>query len=97
MSSKEVAQKQSGEVAQKQSSGVGQAASDTVKTVTETASSAGASLTGAFSGSLSAGAHSSNKKTTTTSSSGSQISKKEADQLYEERIEDEYAKREGGA
>lgn len=89
MSSKEVAQKESG--------GVGQAASDSFKSVTETASSAGASLAGAFSGSLSGGAHASNKKTTTTTSSGQQLSKTEADQLYQERIEEEYAKREGGA
>lgn len=89
MSSKEVAQKQSG--------GVGQATSDTLKTVTETASSAGASLAGAFSGSLSAGAHTSNKKSTTTTSEGTQLSKAQADQQYEERIEEEYAKREGGA
>lgn len=89
MSSKEVAQKESGTV--------GQAASDTFKTVTETASSASASLAGAFSGSLSAGAHASNKKTTTTTSGGQQLSKAEADRRYEERIEDEYAKREGGA
>lgn len=88
---------ESKEVAQKQSGGIGQATSDTFKTVTETASSAGASLAGAFSGSLSAGAHSSSKKTTTTSGSGQQLSKVEADQQYHERIEDEYAKREGGA
>jgi hypothetical protein len=85
------------EVAQKESSSVGQAASDSFKTVTETASSAGASLAGAFSGSLSAGTSASSKKTTTTTSSGQQLSKAEADRLYEERIEDEYAKREGGA
>ena len=89
MSSKEVAQKQSGEV--------GQAASDSFKTVTETVSSAGASLAGAFSGSLSAGANASSRKTTTTTSGGQQLSKLEADQQYQERIEDEYAKREGGA
>ncbi|CAF9919815.1 MAG: hypothetical protein GOMPHAMPRED_001879 [Gomphillus americanus] len=36
--------------------------------------------------------------TTTGSSNGaSKLSKEEADQLYEERIEEEYAKREGGA
>ena len=85
------------EVAQKESGGIGQAASDTFRTVTETASSAGASLAGAFSGSLSAGAHASSKKTTTTTTSGQQMSKAQADKLYEERIEDEYAKREGGA
>jgi hypothetical protein len=85
------------EVAHKESAGVGQAASDTFKTVTESASSVGASLAGAFSGSLSAGTHASSKKTTTTTSSGQQISKAEADKLYQERIEDEYAKREGGA
>jgi len=89
MSSKEVAQKESGTV--------GQAANDTMKTVTETASSAGASLAGAFSGSLSAGTHASSKKTTTTTSGGQRLNKVEADRQYEERIEDEYAKREGGA
>jgi hypothetical protein len=85
------------EIQQKQSGGVAQTASDAIKTTQETVTSAAAGLSGAFSGSLSAGAHTSSKKTTTTSSGGQTISKQEADQLYQERIEDEYAKREGGA
>ena len=87
MSSKEVAQKESGTVAN--------TASSAMKTTTETVSSAGASLSSAFSfsGGLNAGAYSSSKKTTETSSGGQQLSKQEADQLYEERIEEEYAKR----
>lgn len=88
---------QSQEVTQKQSSGLTSTASDALKTTQETVTSAGASVAGAFSGSLSAGAHSSSKKTTTTSSGGQTTSTQEADQLYQERIEDEYAKREGGA
>lgn len=85
------------EVTQKQSGGLASTASDAVKTTQETVSSAAAGISGAFSGSLSAGAHSSTKKTTTTSSGGTTVSKQEADQLYQERIEEEYAKREGGA
>jgi hypothetical protein len=52
---------------------------------------------GAFSGALSVGGQASSKRTTTTISGGSQISQAQADRLYLERIEDEYAKREGGA
>ena len=83
------------------SSSVANTASSAVKQTTETVSSIGANLGGAFSfsGAGHAGA-SSYKKTTTTSSgeeSGQQLSKAQADQLYEERMEDEYAKREGGA
>ena len=90
--------------------------------------SAGASIAGAVSGSLSMGASASHKKTTTTKTripaevayrqpitndaayqgqpqqiaSGGvgeqkRLTQAEADQLYEERMEDEYAKREGGA
>lgn len=81
----------------KQSSDVSSAASDIYKTTTETVSSVGVSLAGAFSGALSVGGQASSKRTTTTASGGSQMSKAQADQLYEERIEDEYAKREGGA
>ncbi len=81
----------------KQSSDVSSGTSDVYKSTTETVSSIGASLAGAFSGSLSAGGQASNKRTTTTTSGGSQMSKAQADQLYEENIEDEYAKREGGA
>lgn len=72
-----------------------------MKQTTETVSSVGASLGGAFSfsGAGHAGA-SSYKRTATTSSgeeSGQQLGKAQTDQLYEERMEDEYAKREGGA
>jgi hypothetical protein len=81
----------------KQSSDVSSTASDTYKTTTETVSSIGASLAGAFSGALSVGGHASSKRTTTTMSGGSQISQAQADQQYLERMEDEYAKREGGA
>jgi hypothetical protein len=81
----------------KQSSEVSSAASDAYKTTTESVSSIGASLCGAFSGSLSAGGHASSRRTTTTTSGGSQMSQALADQQYAERIEDEYAKREGGA
>jgi len=83
------------------SSSVGNTASSALKQTSETVSSVAANLGGAFS--FSGGAHagaSSYKKTTTTSSgqeSEQQLSKAQADQLYEERMEDEYAKREGGA
>ncbi|RMZ83585.1 hypothetical protein DV738_g1106, partial [Chaetothyriales sp. CBS 135597] len=39
----------------------------------------------------------SSSKTTDVHAEGRQLSKEEADRLYEERIEEEYAKREGGA
>lgn len=91
MASKEVSKKESGEVDQSSSSAY--------QKTTEAVSSAAASLGGAFnfSGGVSANAGSYNKKTTTTTVGGEQLSKSEADKLYEERIEDEYAKREGGA
>ena len=81
----------------KQSSDVSSTASDTYKTTTETVSSVGVSLAGAFSGALSVGGQASSKRITTTISGGSQISQAQADHLYLERMEDEYAKREGGA
>jgi hypothetical protein len=72
-----------------------------MKQTTETVSSIGASLGGAFSfaGAGHAGASSYKKTTSTTSGeeSGQQLSKAQTDLLYEERMEDEYAKREGGA
>lgn len=71
-----------------------------MKQTTETVSSVGASLGGAFSFSGAGHAGASSYKKTTTSSgeeSGQQLSKAQTDQLYEERMEDEYAKREGGA
>ncbi|KAJ9662610.1 hypothetical protein H2198_001282 [Neophaeococcomyces mojaviensis] len=87
------------QVAQKQSSETDQSQSSAIQTTKETVSSAAANLSGAFnfSGGLSANAGAHNKKTTTTSGGGQQLSKAQADQLYEERMEDEYAKREGGA
>lgn len=91
MSSKEVAQKQSQEVDKSDSSAW--------QTTKETVSSTAANLGGAFnfSGGVSANAGSYNKTTTTSSGGGQKLSKQEADQQYEERMEDEYAKREGGA
>ncbi|KAL2401433.1 hypothetical protein ABEF93_006107 [Exophiala dermatitidis] len=97
-----------------------------LKKTSDAVASAGASVAGAVSGSLSMGASASNKKTTTTKTTipagqqsqttegapgqpaqgrittggpGEQkrLTKQEADAQYEERIEDEYAKREGGA
>lgn len=85
------------QVSTKKSSDVSSGASDAYKTTTESVSSIGASLAGAFSGSLSAGGQASSKRTTTTTSGGSQMTKAQADQMYQENIEDEYAKREGGA
>lgn len=99
------------------------------KKTSEAVSSAGASVAGAVSGSLSMGANASHKKTTTTKTTvpvdnGAQqqsvtngaagqpaqgrittgglgeqkrLTDADADAQYEERIEDEYAKREGGA
>ncbi|KIW17151.1 hypothetical protein PV08_04342 [Exophiala spinifera] len=98
------------------------------KKTSEAIASAGASVAGAVSGSLSLGANASHKKTTTTKTRvpldpsaqqpqimngagqppqgrittggvGEQkrLTQKEADALYSERMEDEYAKREGGA
>ena len=83
---------------QESSGGVTNTASDAIKTTQETVSSAAANLSGAFSGSFgaSAGAHSS-KKTTTTTSGSQQMSKDEAAKLYEENIDTEMQKREGGA
>jgi hypothetical protein len=85
------------QLATKQSSDVSSTASDAYKTTTETVSSVGANLAGAFSGALSVGGQASSKRTTTTTSGGNQISQAPADQQYLERMEDEYAKREGGA
>ena len=95
------------------------------KKTSEAMASAGASVAGAISGSLSLGANAFHKKTTTTKTripadaayqqqptiaqgvpatqrtvgGGEQkrLAQPEADALYEERMEDEYAKREGGA
>lgn len=96
------------------------------KKTSEAVASAGASVAGAVSGSLSLGANASHKKTTITKTrvpadatyqqqqqpiaNGVPVQKRtvgggeqkrltqpEADALYEERIEEEYAKREGGA
>lgn len=91
MSSKEVAQKQSQDVDKSQSS-----AWETTK---ETVSSTAANLGGAFnfSGGVSANAGSYKKQTTTITGKGEQLSKEQADAQYLERMEDEYAKREGGA
>jgi len=82
---------------QSSSSDASSAVSDAYKTTTESVSSVGAGLAGAFSGSLNAGGQASSKKTTTTTSGSNQMSQAQADQQYEENIEDEYAKREGGA
>ncbi|KAK5076673.1 hypothetical protein LTS08_005844 [Lithohypha guttulata] len=91
MSSQEVSKKQSQEVDNSQSGAW--------QTTKETVSSATASLGGAFnfSGGLNANAGTYNKKTTTSSAGGQKMSKAETDQAYEERMADEYAKREGGA
>ena len=91
MSSKEISQKQSQEVDKSQSS----AWQSTKETVTSAAANVGGAFN--FSGGLSASAGSHKKTTTTTSGGGQQLSKEQADRLYEERMEDEYAKREGGA
>ena len=89
MSSKEVSQKQSQDVDQ----------SSAWTTTKETVSSAAANIGGAFnfSGGLSANAGAYKKKTTTTSGGGQEMSKAEAAERYEELMEDEYAKRDGGA
>jgi len=91
MPSSEVTQKQSGEVDQSQSSAL--------QTTKETISSTAANIGGAFnfSGGMSANAGTYNKKTTTTTGGSQHSSRAQADQEYEERMEDEYAKREGGA
>jgi len=87
------------EVSQKQSRQVDNSQSSAWQTTKETVSSATAGVGGAFnlSGGLSANAGSYKKKTTTTNGGGQQLSKEDADRQYEERMEDEYAKREGGA
>lgn len=91
MSSQQVTQKQAQEVDKSQSSAF--------QTTKETVSSVAANLSGAFnvSGGASANAGSYSKTTTTTNGGEQKLSKEEADRLYEERMEDEYAKREGGA
>ncbi|RMZ78485.1 hypothetical protein DV737_g3875, partial [Chaetothyriales sp. CBS 132003] len=81
MSSKDGAQNQAGSLAN--------TASSAFKTTTGTVSSAAANLSGAGADAFS--------KTTDLQADGQQLSKEEADKLYEERIEEEYAKREGGA
>lgn len=87
------------EVAQKHSQDVNKSQSSVWHTTKETVSSATASLSGAFSfsGGLSAHVGAYNKKTATSSRGSQKLSKQEAEQQYEENIEDEYAKREGGA
>lgn len=85
------------EVAKKESGGLVSGTSNVLKSTTESVASAAASLSGAFAGSLHAGANASSRKVTTHTYGGEQMSKSEADRQYEERIEDEYAKREGGA
>jgi len=87
------------EVSQKQSQQVDNSQSSAWQTTKETVSSATANIGGAFnfSGGLNANAGSYKKKTTTVDGSGQELSKEEADRQYEERMEDEYAKREGGA
>lgn len=91
MSSQQVTQKQSQEADKSQSSAY--------QTTKETVSSVAANLNGAFniSGGASANAGSYSKTTTATNGGEQKLSKEEADRLYEERMEDEYAKREGGA
>jgi len=85
----------SNQVVQKGESDIGSTTSEVFRKTTETVASATASIPKAIDGSLQAGAHASSK---TSDTSGDQpLSKAEADRLYEERIEDEYAKREGGA
>jgi len=87
------------EVSQKQSQEADKSQSSAWQTTKETVSSATANVGGAFnfSGGVNANAGSYKKKTTTVSGGGQQLSKEQADQQYEERMEDEYAKREGGA
>ena len=85
------------ELASKQSSNKSSSDSGLVSKTTESVSNAAASIGGAFSGSVSAGTNASSKSTTTETHGGSQMTKEQADKLYEERMEDEYAKREGGA
>ncbi|KAL9618736.1 MAG: hypothetical protein Q9160_006615 [Pyrenula sp. 1 TL-2023] len=75
-----------------------QTASELATKTTESVSQASASVGGAFSGSFGGSANVGSKSTTTeTKGAGAGLSKQEAGKLYEERIEDEYAKREGGA
>lgn len=82
---------------QQTSDNMANTASSAYKSTVETVTSAAAGLTGAFSGSLNAGAHASSKQSRTETGDLHKLSKAEADKLYEERMEDEYAKREGGA
>ncbi len=99
MTSQDVARKQSQEVDQKQSQEVDTSQSSAWQTTKESVSSATATLSGAFnfSGGLNASAGAHNKKTTTINGGGQQLSREDAGRQYEERMEDEYAKREGGA
>ena len=76
------------------SSDVTSTVSNATQKTTETVSSVSAGLGGQFSGAFNLGG-SANSRSVTHESGG--LSKSEADKLYEERIEDEYAKREGGA
>lgn len=91
MSSQQVSQKQSHDADKSQSSAY--------QTTKETVSSVAANLSGAFNISGGASANAGSYKSTTTTMNGNdkKLSKEEADHLYEERMEDEYAKREGGA
>ena len=86
------------QIAKQQFSDVSASDSGVLRKATESVASVGAYVAGAFSGALSLGGSASSKRTTTTTSTrGSQLSKREADQLYSGRMEDEYAKQEGGA
>lgn len=87
------------QVSQKESQDTGKSQSSAYQTTKETVSSVAANLSGAFnvSGGASANAGSHHSTTTTIKGNEKQLSKEEADRLYEERMEDEYAKREGGA
>jgi hypothetical protein len=65
----------------------------------ETMSSAAATLSGAVSGALSGGLNVGvkTKESSSVTRTGGGGKDREADKLYEERMEEEYAKREGGA
>lgn len=82
---------------QQNSNNAANTASSAYKSTVETVTAAAAGLTGAFSGSLNAGAHASSKQSRTETGELHKLSKAEADKLYEERMEEEYPKREGGA
>lgn len=79
-----------------QSSDLSSTASDLYQKATDTVSSVGSSIGSAISDDSTSG-KSLAESTATDASQGAEMTKEQADKLYEENIQLEYEKREGGA